>query len=227
MKRILILSIAVALLPFMADRAQADDFNPPPWRGDPLSVEAEWNFSTGIITSYTPDFYNVIFGSQGEGLDEYSTHIDGTGSWVPDPDGAGPKSNGAAYTGFVIHLANFIDNEPYKDIRLQLTGYMAQGGQVGFFDDPQFDITATPMNNWIPTGGGVQYNPVEDITRAWYDIRIWPNPDREDIWFNDVPSGVVIEQVRVDTISIPEPSSAMLIALISGLGLFVRRKFVL
>lgn len=199
----------------------ADDFNPPPWRGGPLSIEAQWDFEGGIISSYPPDYYMTVGGSHGEVLSGYWTHIDGTGAYVPDPDGAGPKGGGAAYTGFVIHLDNWIDVLPYKDIRLQLTGYMSTGGEVPFFQDPQFDITAVPLDGWMLMESGIEYNGIEDITRAWYDIRIWPNPDREDIWFNTVPPGVIIDQVYVDTISIPEPTTFVLLSL----GGLLLRKF--
>lgn len=229
MKKLLIISIAVALLPFAANRAQADDFNPPPWRGDPLSVEAAWDFEAGITMSYPPDYFNTVGGSQGEVLDPYWTHIDGTGSSVPDPDGPeGPKGAGVDYWGgFVIHLANWVDNEPYKDIRLQLTGYLLEGpGPIAEWCEPQFDVWASPLDSWKVTDGGMFCDPVTDITQAWYDIRIWPNPDKEDITFGPAP-GIVIDQIYVDTISIPEPSSAFLIALVGGLGVFIRRKFML
>lgn len=227
MKKLLVFGFAIALVLFSANRAQADDFNPPDWRGDPLSVEAEWNFEGGIITSYAPDYFNAV-GSQEKTLDSYWTHIDGTGAWVPDPDDLGPKGAGADYFGgFVIHLANWNDDELYKDIRLQLTGYYLQSnGPVLEWDLPYFDITASPLNSWTITDGGVNYDLGQDITRAWYDIRIWPNPDNEDIWFDPVP-GIVIDQIYVDTISIPEPASVAMMALVTGFGLFIRRKFML
>ena len=226
MKKLLTFCFVAALIMvlFSADRAEADDFNPPVWRGDPLTVEAEWDFWGPVTTGISPDgIYNTVGGSGGETLSTYWTHIDGTGPWVADPDGSGPKGAGWAFSGFVIHLANWIDIEPYKDIRLQLTGYMSNGGEVTFFADPQPDITSSspPLDAWMMTDSGSSYDDAQDITRAWYDFRLWPNPDKEDIWFNVVPAGVIIDQVYVDTISTPEPTTIVLLGL--G-GLLLRRR---
>ena len=221
-------NLLMVLLVLMVTNVMADDFNPPAWRGGPLSVEVEWDFETTPqgAGGLDPDSFNAVGGSNGETLWGYYTHIDYAGEYVSDPDGQGPKGGGYAFSGFVIHLDNWIDNELYKDIRVQLTGYMSNGGEAKSLIDPYnlgLDMSASPMNDWGVTGSYYAYDASTDITYASFDFRIWPNPDNEDIWFNTVPQGVVIDQVYVDTISIPEPASLCLL----GLGGLMFRKWKL
>lgn len=214
--------VTILIAVFVIGGSLADDFNPPGWRGGPLSVEAEWDFEAQTPAAGIPPDgkYNTVGGSGGETLDPYFTHIDGTGTWVADPDGPGPKGGGFAFTGFVIHVANWIDQEPTKFIRLQFTGYMANGGISQFLTIPQFDVSASPLNDWTILDGDWEYNPDTDITKAWVDLQLWPNPRNEDIWFNTVPPGVIIDQVYVDTISIPEPCGMALL----GAGVILARR---
>lgn len=221
-------AFAVLLSALLITTCFADDFNPPDWRGDPLSIEAEWDFENGPPEyELVPDVtYNTVGGSNGETLSGYLTHIDyGTNSYyVDDPDGAGPKGAGWYFDGFVIHIDNWIDLEPYKDIRVQFTAYKETiDGQILELGDPTamgLDVSAVPLDSWSVTGGGWDSDGV--ITWAWLDIRIWPNPDREDLWFDTPLQGVIIDQVYVDTISIPEPATMGL--LIVGSLALVRKR---
>ncbi len=222
-------TFAVLLSALLITTCFADDFNPPDWRGDPLSVEAEWGFENGPPEfELVPDgIHNTVGGSNGETLSGYLTHIDSgpQSYYVDDPDGAGPKGAGWFFDGFVIHIDNWIDNEPYKDIRIQFTGYKELvDGPILELGDPfamGLDVSAVPLENWMVTDGG--WNSDGVMTWSWLDIRIWPNPDREDIWFNTPLPGVIMDQVYVDTISVPEPGTISLLA-IGALSLLRKRR---
>lgn len=195
--------------------SNADNFAPPTWVGQPLSYHAEWDFGNSNDIS-SPD-------SEGNGgpvtneflYDLFSTHIDYDGpgwGWVPgDGDGGITKPGGGS---FGINTINWVDELPLKYIRIQITyagnapdvpyaqgfsfeGY--HGGGVGTIDHGQF-IPDPP--------GAVNVDP----NHVYWDLTIQPNPDWEQIVVN-VPDGTTIDQIVVDTISIPEPTSLGLLSL--------------
>jgi hypothetical protein len=216
--------------------AGADDFYPPPWRGQPLSVEAEWDFEFGNpdppppSTGLVPSFFNSVPGSGSETLSDYYTHIDGTGTYVPDPDGTGPKGAGFNFTGFAVHVANWIDDEPYKDIRIQVTGYLLEGGEDPG-SPPDWELVSGQGSTWDPTGpvtwnltgSGYDRDPETGIIQTWNDYHMMPNPDYETFELTGILPGIVIDQIYVDTVSAPEPTTVGVLAL-GGLALIRRRR---
>ena len=205
-----------------APLAFADDFAPPTWRDLPESYYAAWEFLQGPLptSGILPD----VEGDGGAGMpgeflyDKFPTHIDLDGDgWVWDPaDGDGGMVNPGRDASFAINAINWVDEKPKKLIRVQLT-YMGVPPVVvsaaGSLYHPYHIPGADPGQTFLPP---VQAGPpmMVDDNHLYADVEIWPNPDWEQI-IVDVPMGTVIDEVVLDTISIPEPGTFALF----GLGL--------
>ena len=133
-----------------------------------------------------------------------------------DPTVPNTKDNGL---DTVVTLPNFIDELPFKHVRLQM-----------FFDGPvpgdQIDLDMVigdpEPTAWQIIGGS---GPVTDHTH-WFDIEIRPNPDWEQITiFGSTPHNIIpgnLLTIEVDTISFPEPAALSMLAI--GSLAMLRRK---
>ncbi len=212
--------------------AMADDFYPATYRGGPLSVESHWDFTQPPVDYYLipPDTFNAVGGAGGETLyDGFPTHLSTSTidwQWIVDPtnqlDGGITPTSGNGDM-IALELQNWIDHMPYKNIRLQITSWWLDGR----IEQPNllpFTVYADPINNWalldygyVPKGQGL--DPAKDY--SWFDIIISPNPDWETIGFS-VPNGMVIDEIDIDTISIPEPMTIGLVGI--GAVLAMRKR---
>ena len=212
MKRVLAFLVVVALV---APAALADDLIAPPWeRGAPGTTFQEWDsWETIGSGTYVADNYDNDYGIP----------------YIVDPYEAGVVY--AEYLGrqdvMVIDdgswLEMYIDNTPdagpdtWKDIYLQITWH--------------WDGTPDIPDVWYPSTGSTI-----EITDEWYfddpegwwytryHIHIEPNPDQEEIDFWPADGwNLVIDQIVVDTICIPEPASLALFAF-GGLALLRRKR---
>jgi len=199
----------------VASSARADDFAPPPWvRGDPLTTSAEWEFLTSVAGHFPADGTEVplVIGDF-TGPPEASVFLGpDTPTWSP---GDGDGEWHAALTGpmtmeFIV--GNWVDLEPVKFLRIQVT-----------FDGPAPFVSGL---NAIDPSGPVTIVPAGttlfDPSHILFEYELYPNPDVEIITL-EMPAGGSIDQVVIDTISIPEPASMGLLAL-GGLALLRRRK---
>lgn len=195
----------VAVAAMFLEAAQADDLQPPPWRGGALSTVAEWDFLTPGAgapdgTSIAPvvgDSGGVPLAIPGSGINW--SPFDGTGAWT-----------GATFGGTLgFEIPNWIDQEPIKYLQIQMTFDRGTFGlspfvfQMNAFD-PQgiLNISQTSAFEFaIPNAGGL-FQRIEQ-----WEIR--PNPDNE-YFVIAIPDGVSLSQVVVDTISVPEPSTIVL-----------------
>lgn len=184
--------------------AYADDLNPPDYRGKPLSVYAHWSAdASGLLT-----------------LDQFS--------WVDDDDPATflhpldpsflvpPPTSGI----YEFQLPNIVDELPIKYLRLQLTW-------VGI-TQPPIGVTSVGMDTGQVVPGVLTYASVPlvftqpDGGYQYFDFEFRPNPDFERINIQ-LPPDATLVQVVVDTISIPEPATLLLL-LTSGLVVPRRRR---
>lgn len=203
------LSLVLLALLVWATCAVADDFMPPEFRGDPLTVTAEWDFIADFTGdpynyyNYPPDYLNTI----GDGIHALGTavthaHFSETVFHGADPN---DPDDGIAYTldapGQIdFFLVNWTDPYPYKHIWIQIT-YAGQGV-------PQISSVVGPnpqTNTWTdPTFGRFEYaieaNPNQ---RVEYWI-LMPNPDREHIYL-ELPPFTEVDQVLIDTVSTESP----------------------
>ena len=203
MKRYLIMLAAITLVGGLAASVLADDFAPAPFRGQPLTVAAEWEFINQDLTDLPPDYLNWV----GDGTHPYNVncyvhthplHV----FWEPDPN---DPEDGRAYTMDIpgrldFFLCNFIDDYYYKYIWVQITyGETMPGmGGVPFI----YEVVAPneETNEW-PT-------PVFGILIEWADIggfktEMWVipyNPDREYVNL-EIPPYTWVDQVWIETIS--------------------------
>lgn len=105
---------AVFLL-FVTIPANADDFSPPAWRGEPLTFWAEWEFTREWYWggNIEPEWQQYV----GDGVHEWNeycyTHGHGDTAWGPDP--IQPGDGLAVGPGDVpFWVCNWDTGYPYK-----------------------------------------------------------------------------------------------------------------
>ena len=222
-----IATVVVAL--FCSHIAMGDDLLPPSWPrlGEQnLSTSAEWEFLTGASgpgAEPDGDELDLIVGNGGGGPyvqagDGMTWEFEvGAGQGDPWADGrSGSWVAGPAGGTLEFCVPNWIDVEPLKLIHVQIafdspagTGHPMVSNVWGF--DPTVGNVTGTQDQGVSTGPHFRYE----------DWRIVPNPDWEYVIL-DVPPHAVIDQVVIDTISLPEPATLSLLTL--GALAVMRRK---
>ncbi len=214
MKKLLMIAAVVALL---TPAAMADDLHPPPWRGDPGSTFQHWTFATApaSMASIAPDIDGNPFGDPAI-IDSYS----GSSEWLPEYEGR--TGIWHAYWDGWIDLPNDPEPRPEKDILVQFTYYY--DGTTSW-DNGRPVIDDVFIQEGTSSIALVQEYPLEG--NWWYSqwaIHIEPNPDFESLHFiaDDDYSELIFDQIVVDTICIPEPTTLALLGF-GALALIRRR----
>lgn len=204
MKRIKLLALTATLVPAIT---YADDFAPPPWlRTHPNAITAEWEFLTPANPNSPPDgpLSNVLIKGSGTAPGGTSALITGAGGlgWgIGDGDGGWFFPAGG---DILFRVDNVVDLEPVKHIRVQVTH--TPGLFLGIDPLAAFNSVATGS---LP--GPITTTPFDSM-HTFFDWDMFPNPPWED--FRLLVSGQgEIDQVLIDTISIPEPTSGFMIVL--------------
>lgn len=231
---LVVLLACVVIMMGVTFSASGDDLDPPPWPrlgAANYTTSAEWEFfgpTSPPGTPYDADGTEVPL-IIGDGFGGFTPQVLPSGdiAWVPY-DGDGGYLGGALGTGpgaLNFRVTNWIDKEPLKIIRMQMT---YEPGPVGLAPFIEFIIptdATDPITSVAMTG--VTDGPiVGDPGGRWHRLETWeikPNPDFESIQVI-VPEGVLIDQVVIDTIStVPEPGSLALMAL-GGLAVVATRR---
>jgi hypothetical protein len=193
---------AVVVLAFSWSIARGDDLTPPSYRGNPLSVNAQWNFVPGSTILNLTNWSSV---DDTDPTTYLYPNFTPTSQIIP---------NGGIYQ---LQLPNWVDNMPVKDMRLQL----AWGGtnqlpfnifSQGLDGTNLINATITSVSPLIATSAGYY---------QYVDFTFLPNPDFERIGLQ-LPANNYLTQAVVDTVStVPEPAT---IAILGLGGLLLRRK---
>jgi hypothetical protein len=176
--------------------AWADDLNPPPWRGQPGTTFGRWEFLTPDPQPL-PDVGNYPYGPPS------TTITPGIGqNWLPmweGREGVWPLSG-----EIFVDIPNRPEPLPYKDIWIQLTWAQQAPNVWPVVSEVQFGVPATLINEV----------PLEGVwIHSTYKIRLEPNPAWETIL---ITGAVNVDELVIDTICAPEPTSLVLF----GLGVF-------
>lgn len=201
MKRSLFAIVALSVL--LSSPALADDLNPPPWRGEPRTTYAQWEFYTPGDDGYypQPDQWSNPYGppwadvTPGPGMQWYP-------EWEGRP-GVWPLSG-----EIVICIPDFPEPLPEKWIWIQLTWAPQYEGAIGFLstEPPYSEGTVSTM----PLEPPWNHSTVEFVLR--------PNPPYEYIY---IWGDINVDEIVIDTICIPEPASLSLLGLAT---LLLRRR---
>lgn len=197
---------------------------PPIWRGEPLSVWAQWAFETqpDNLQSITPNILQTVGGTGGETLfDGFATNAEvdsvGNWAWIPRFD----NSDGALQAGqsggqIFFKVQNWVDQEPVKWIRIQVEFEGSVPPFVSLVEGYKGDSTD-------PLPGVITQQPVfTGPTTYFMDWEIRPNPDW-DLIVLDLAPGVILDRICIDTISLPTPGAGALLSL-AGLVALRRRR---
>ncbi len=215
------LLLAATSATLLVPPATADDFMPPSWnRADPFAVTAEWEFFTSA-NPLAPDGPLTNVGVKGSGTAPSGSfaHLTGPIGHIPhDGDGAWVSS----LPSFDVHieLDNIVDTEPVKHLWLQLTH---NPGNI-------ISIDTLGTANALATGAVPDFPVITpiDSTHTLVTWNLFPNPPWEQFNFTVTQGGLdlpLLDQIVLDTISVPEPSSIVLAVIgLAIVSLCVRRR---
>jgi len=208
---------AVAALTMGVAAAAADDRMPPPWdRSDPFAVTLEWDFFSDA-NPLAPDGALTNLSNVNVDFPAAATISGDTATWESFTNNDGTEDGGWNFGdgggAITFEVPNVRDLLPMKWLQIQIT-YEGQTppmiGQVSAFD------------NVFGENVGIFRESV--IDEPGYRKEHWvfePNPDWE-ILVLEVPEFTFIDQIVIDSISIPSPGSVTLVGLAGLVAL--RRK---
>jgi hypothetical protein len=199
-----ILSLCTVIVLVLCSGVLADDLRPPDWRGHNDSTFQLWNFSTPDPMPL-PDIVNNRFGPPMLRVTPREFE-----QWIPDP-GAWPLSG-----EIDVHILNLPEIRPHKEIWVQLTWMPSAPDpflpNVPVIGVSPFDSMQMVQGDDIDLGNG--------WTHSLYMVTIWPNPIEE--WIT-IKGNIVVDQLVIDTICIPEPATVIILG-IGGVLALNRKK---
>lgn len=205
---VLVFAVVMVVVPSLA---RADDLFPPPWRNQAGTTLQEWTFPDANQNP-PPDVVINPYGMPGAQV------WPGTGQWWwamwGGRMGVWPLSGAMEFT-----IPNQNIPNPYKDIWIQITW-----AKQAFLSEP---VLSSVPGGTVELVRQVDLGPTGEPPPAganwWhstYKIRIYPNPASEVI---RIDGTVMVDQIVIDTICVPEPATMALLGL-GSLVLLRRRR---
>jgi hypothetical protein len=207
--------LAVVVVAQFGGMVCADDLLPPDWRGTPLGAVGHFtNIQVQQEPSLSYDVTTQFYNRPNPNLNE-SVSFELPQIYL---------QTGAA-NFYTLFFPNWIDQVPLKIGRMQIYWLPPVGTEPNTSGPEILEILGIEGDNDVygsVTGGGaIDIPPGTDNLLGWYvDFEIRPNPDYERIYFS-LPAGSQLQQLDIDTESIPEPAS---VALLGGLALLALRR---
>ena len=213
----------VGVLLLFSQNAQAG-FVIPSYAGQPHSTSSTWN--------YNGDW---AVGDSASHLTSPFTTVGGTYPLTTQDLGCGPGmpclNNNNVFPdrdNLTFYVPNFVDPLSLKLLRIQFK-FVSIPNNPNFPDPFVTDVNGFDSTGFVP--GQLQLTTKETdmvmtdgvfYSYALFDFTIRPNPDYERFTISRV-AGAELKEVRIDTISIPEPATLLLVSVaILGIG-FSRR----
>ncbi|MCK4342174.1 MAG: PEP-CTERM sorting domain-containing protein [Phycisphaerae bacterium] len=204
-------AVLIGLFAFSA-HLYAEDTNPPTWRGDELTTYQYWEFNTSD-NPLAPD--NPGGNPYGDVQATVTGNFPFT-QWLDTHEG---------YQGvwqFEDYILLEIPNNPapndYKEVWIQITYYAEEAANPEILSVPALSGEVQVLEKTeLPLQPGATLT----YWHATYLLTIEPNPDFETIYIMPRDCTAWVDELIVDTICIPEPSSIVLLAVA---GLLLRRR---
>jgi hypothetical protein len=201
------LVLALAVLLAVPAMAWADDYNPPPWRGDPGWTYARWEFMTPDLMP-PPDQWDNPFGPP-----ELEVNPFGDG-WMPGYQG---REGVWPLSGEIwVDIFNYPEPNDEKWIWVQLTWAPMMGEPTPFPNVEEIFNEGGPY-----PGMEIDRQPAfpGDWTYSTFLIELPFNPQFETVY---IWGDIYVDELVIDTICIPEPTSMAM--LLGGCVLVLRRR---
>lgn len=197
----------------------AEDLYPPNWRYDPGSTYAQWEFLENNVTPLPDNLYNP-------GLGVPALTVYPTKPW--EQEWGGREGVWALSGEIITEIENYPEQNPYKLVQIQITWAYKHDYNP---DEPSIvlsalQVTGAPVDSIVllgsstdvlePTGeagAGPNWN------HTTYLFQIRPNPVIETI---DITGSIWVDELVIDTICIPEPSTLLILGGGAGIA-FLRR----
>ena len=218
MKNTVITLIVIAIASSASAMITDNDLNPAPFRGEDGTTLQAWTFDTSENPALPIDGSINVNGQASVALvGDFSTNtvwkdedLGHQGVWVVDQ-----KDD----SDMVIDVPNFINDNPVKDIWVQLVYDSSDDMPPNVYVLPEGDDTAP--DNLKQVDGIDVINLDSGYNIATLHLEISPNPDYELLVIRPRFCQVYIDEIIVETQCIPEPMTMALLAL--G-GLMIRKR---
>ena len=203
--------VAALALIVIAGTAAGDDLVPPPYRGEPLSLTAAWEFGMAPVNpNFIPPDSIVTVGAEGFRLDLLQAHaeLQGAWSWTPGDGNGGltPIGGPGSSFGIAFKLPNQLPPQAQMALRVQVTYQWPQAGipnlQVTLDSVERLPDKPPGPTTLIGFPGMVTAVVPIDETHFYQDWIVEPSWHFTDLQMV-VPFGVVLDEVVIDTITLP------------------------
>lgn len=168
----------------------------PPWQGEPRTTFQEWDFDTNSVTP-SPDS-GTLNNPYGDPLLRVTAAGDWISTTIDGYEGVWPLSG-----EIDIHLPNYQELQPKKEIWIQLTWKAT---------DVDFYLPNEPLIGVVPFESMEMSRQDSVGEDGWvsslFMIDIWPNPSEE--WIS-IKGDIMVDELVIDTYCVPEPVTILLL----------------